>query len=107
MQRESDNYLDSFLSVIRSLPLSSSVIFNCGMGVVRTTFAMTSGLLIRRRQAVLLDGRDPFALQSESTSKQFLKLNESKNRDRSLLRLMHVVQKSATLTHASVLVHPD
>jgi hypothetical protein len=65
------------------------------MGVVRTTFAMTSGLLIRRRQSVLFEGRDPFAPQHPAAnSMQVMKLNQPKNRDRSLLRLMNVVQRS-------------
>ncbi|BEI83204.1 hypothetical protein CcaverHIS002_0310720 [Cutaneotrichosporon cavernicola] len=36
-----DNYLDAYVSHLRDVdPLTSSLVFNCGMGVVRTTFAI-------------------------------------------------------------------
>ena len=33
-----DNYLDAYVSVLRTIdPLTTSLVFNCGMGVVRST----------------------------------------------------------------------
>lgn len=57
-----DNYLDAYLSVLKGLdPLTSSVLINCGMGVVRTTFAMTAACIVRRHQFLRLGLSDPFA----------------------------------------------
>ncbi|KAJ2917438.1 hypothetical protein MD484_g2994, partial [Candolleomyces efflorescens] len=41
-----DNYLDAYLDVIRSTdPTKTSLVFSCGMGAVRTTFAMVAASL--------------------------------------------------------------
>ena len=48
-----NRYLDSFLDVLRDIDQNVSLFFNCGVGVVRTTFAMTVALLVRRHQATL------------------------------------------------------
>ncbi|KAL7413408.1 inositol hexakisphosphate-domain-containing protein [Mrakia frigida] len=57
-----DNYLDAYLSVLKGIdPLKTSVLISCGMGVVRTTFAMTAAVLVRRHQLLRLDLPDPFA----------------------------------------------
>lgn len=57
-----DNYLDAYLAVLKGIdPLKTSVLISCGMGVVRTTFAMTAAVLVRRHQLLRLDLPDPFA----------------------------------------------
>ena len=57
-----DNYLDAYLRVIMNTdPLKTSLVFSCGMGAVRTTFAMAAACLVRRRQLMLRGIPDPFA----------------------------------------------
>ncbi|KAL7424934.1 hypothetical protein Q5752_000621 [Cryptotrichosporon argae] len=58
-----DNYLDAYASRLRDVePLNTSLVFNCGMGVVRTTFAMVAALLVRRKQYLNRGLDDPFPL---------------------------------------------
>jgi len=47
-------------------PLRTPIVFNCGMGAVRTTYAMVAACLIRRRQYISLGMRDPFLKQGKS-----------------------------------------
>ena len=50
-----DNYLDAYLRLIKpTSPLKTSLVFSCGMGAVRTTFAMVGALVVRRKQLELL-----------------------------------------------------
>lgn len=50
-----DNYLDAYLRVIKGTsPVKTSLVFSCGMGAVRTTYAMVAALLVRRRQLEVL-----------------------------------------------------
>jgi Inositol hexakisphosphate len=57
-----DNYVDAYLRVIKNAdPLRTSVVFSCGMGAVRTTFAMTAACVLRRRQLILRGQPDPYA----------------------------------------------
>ncbi|KAG6865984.1 hypothetical protein C0991_009986 [Blastosporella zonata] len=63
-QHIEDNYLDAYLQVIRDTdPLKTSLVFSCGMGAVRTTFAMVAASLVRRKQLIALDMPDPYAVQ--------------------------------------------
>ncbi|RSH87875.1 uncharacterized protein EHS24_000393 [Apiotrichum porosum] len=56
-----DNYLDAYVSGLKDTdPLTTSLVFNCGMGVVRTTFAMVAALLVRRAQYLERGLEDPF-----------------------------------------------
>jgi hypothetical protein len=57
-----DNYVDAYLRVIKNAdPLRTSVVVSCGMGAVRTTFAMTIACVVRRRQLILRGQPDPYA----------------------------------------------
>ncbi|TFK46087.1 hypothetical protein OE88DRAFT_1668241 [Heliocybe sulcata] len=57
-----DNYLDAYLSVIETTdPLQTALVFSCGMGAVRTTFAMVAASLIRRKQLIQAGLEDPYA----------------------------------------------
>jgi hypothetical protein len=39
-----DNYLDAYVSVLQNAdPLNTSLVFNCGMGVVRSKFMVMPG----------------------------------------------------------------
>ncbi|KAI0255159.1 inositol hexakisphosphate-domain-containing protein [Lactifluus subvellereus] len=63
-----DNYVDAYLQVIKNAdPLRTSLVFSCGMGAVRTTFAMTAACLVRRRQLMLRGLPDPYATKLLST----------------------------------------
>jgi hypothetical protein len=59
-----DNYLDAYVRVLNSPKATSvqtsAVVFNCGMGVVRTTFAMVAAALVRRKQLMRNEFCDPF-----------------------------------------------
>ncbi|KAF5366650.1 hypothetical protein D9615_010603 [Tricholomella constricta] len=57
-----DNYLDAYVRVIRETdPLRTSLVFSCGMGAVRTTFAMVAASLVRRKQLIARGMPDPYA----------------------------------------------
>lgn len=50
-----DNYLDAYLRIIKSTtPSKTSLVFSCGMGAVRTTFAMVAALVVRKKKQELL-----------------------------------------------------
>ncbi|KAF8199666.1 inositol hexakisphosphate-domain-containing protein [Pholiota molesta] len=60
-----DNYLDAYLRVIRETdPTKTALVFSCGMGAVRTTFAMVAASLVRRKQIMNQGGPDPYAMKS-------------------------------------------
>ncbi|RXW17535.1 hypothetical protein EST38_g8313, partial [Candolleomyces aberdarensis] len=60
-----DNYLDAYLDVIRSTdPTKTSLVFSCGMGAVRTTFAMVAASLVRRKQLIARGMPDPYSLKT-------------------------------------------
>ncbi|PFH53133.1 hypothetical protein AMATHDRAFT_138191 [Amanita thiersii Skay4041] len=57
-----DNYLDAYVHVIRDLdPLRTALVFSCGMGAVRTTFAMVAAAIVRRKQLISQGIPDPYA----------------------------------------------
>ncbi|KAA1467713.1 hypothetical protein DENSPDRAFT_832824 [Dentipellis sp. KUC8613] len=63
-----DNYLDAYLNVIKNTdPQRTSLVFSCGMGAVRTTFAMTAASLMRRRQIILKGMDDPYGTKGIGT----------------------------------------
>ncbi|TFK28151.1 hypothetical protein FA15DRAFT_753712 [Coprinopsis marcescibilis] len=60
-----DNYLDAYFNIIKSTdPTKTSLVFSCGMGAVRTTFAMVAACLIRRKQLIAQGRPDPYAMRS-------------------------------------------
>ncbi|TFK40212.1 inositol hexakisphosphate-domain-containing protein [Crucibulum laeve] len=59
-----DNYLDAYVRVIRELdPTHTALVFSCGMGAVRTTFAMVAASLVRRKQLIARGMADPYAIK--------------------------------------------
>ncbi|KAF5341719.1 hypothetical protein D9611_001925 [Ephemerocybe angulata] len=63
-----DNYLDAYLNVIRATdPTKTSLVFSCGMGAVRTTFAMVAAQLVRRKQLIAMGMPDPYSLKGPVT----------------------------------------
>ncbi|KAK0469504.1 inositol hexakisphosphate-domain-containing protein [Desarmillaria tabescens] len=65
-----DNYLDAYLRVIKQTdPLRTSLVFSCGMGAVRTTFAMVAASIVRRKQLISKGLPDPYPAKGfQSTS---------------------------------------
>ncbi|EGO24423.1 hypothetical protein SERLADRAFT_438035 [Serpula lacrymans var. lacrymans S7.9] len=57
-----DNYLDAYLRVIKNTdPSRTALVFSCGMGAVRTTFAMIAALIVRRKLLLSNGLEDPYA----------------------------------------------
>ncbi|KAI3645959.1 hypothetical protein MP228_008887 [Amoeboaphelidium protococcarum] len=46
-QRPEDVYVDEYIKIISNCTLNDAVVFNCGLGVGRTTFGMVCGVLLR------------------------------------------------------------
>ncbi|KAH7884393.1 inositol hexakisphosphate-domain-containing protein [Phlebopus sp. FC_14] len=64
-----DNYLDAYLHVIKDAdPVRSALVFSCGMGAVRTTFAMVAALIVRRKMLLDQGLSDPYAAKSSFLS---------------------------------------
>ncbi|KAK0446168.1 inositol hexakisphosphate-domain-containing protein [Armillaria borealis] len=64
-----DNYLDAYLSVIQQTdPLRTSLVFSCGMGAVRTTFAMVAACVVRRKQLISKGLPDPYPAKGFSSA---------------------------------------
>uniref|UniRef100_A0A0K3CRK6 BY PROTMAP: gi/472580415/gb/EMS18219.1/ metal ion binding protein [Rhodosporidium toruloides NP11] gi/647403677/emb/CDR49761.1/ RHTO0S32e00298g1_1 [Rhodosporidium toruloides] n=1 Tax=Rhodotorula toruloides TaxID=5286 RepID=A0A0K3CRK6_RHOTO len=111
-QSPNDGYLDVYTGLLKRIPTSTALVFNCGAGVVRSTFAMSVALIVRRKQLIEKGEEDPYGLVSTRTQqdegepmsprerqnpRSALKVlqaqSEQAARDRSLLRLMHVLSK--------------
>ena len=108
-QAPEQGYLDVYTTILASVPTSSSLVFNCGLGVVRTSFAMTAALIVRRKQLTEEGREDPYGIDMEDSrgaspngmmngaEKVMRVRSEQAMRDRSLLRLMHVLQNSQSV----------
>lgn len=106
-QSPNDGYLDTYTSLLASIPTSTSLVFNCGAGVVRSTFAMSVALIVRRKQLVDQGLPDPYGpvleegafpvheAPNQGAAKVLKAQSEQAARDQSLLRLMHVLSKCA------------
>ncbi|KIO26335.1 hypothetical protein M407DRAFT_24420 [Tulasnella calospora MUT 4182] len=96
-----NNYLDAFLDVIKSTdPFETPLVFSCGAGIVRTTFAMVGACIIRRRQLVLLGEPDPYAstkiVSGISSPKAVATLEQvglQQELNKSLLRITYLLQQ--------------
>ncbi|EPT01640.1 hypothetical protein FOMPIDRAFT_1119753 [Fomitopsis schrenkii] len=101
-----DNYLDAYLRVIRETdPATTALVFNCGMGAVRTTFAMAAACIIRRKQLIVRGMDDPYVSKavvpkpmavSPSSSRLQQALEQAsvqQDLNRSLLRMTSILQQ--------------
>ncbi|KAI0925517.1 hypothetical protein AcV5_008233 [Taiwanofungus camphoratus] len=106
-----DNYLDAYFRVIKETdPLRTALVFNCGMGAVRTTFAMVAACIIRRKQVIAREMEDPYvgktvglrpgvnthlpSLPSNGRLTQALEqASVQQEHNRSLLRIMSILQQ--------------
>ncbi|KZW02890.1 hypothetical protein EXIGLDRAFT_730985, partial [Exidia glandulosa HHB12029] len=104
-RRIEDNYLDSYVRVIQDLdPLTTSLVFSCGAGAVRTTYAMSAASLLRRKQLIARGLEDPFASHSSRSGiatppvvQAALALEQvtaQQEFSRSLLRLAAILQQT-------------
>ncbi|KAH9824387.1 inositol hexakisphosphate-domain-containing protein [Melampsora americana] len=104
-QAPEDSYLDHYVAILKNIPTTTSLVFNCGMGVIRTTFAMAAAIIMRRRQVIKEGGEDIFSLNDtqvpltagDQTRSKAIKamrmVGEQQIRTRSLLKLMQLLQK--------------
>lgn len=87
-------------------PLRTPIVFNCGMGAVRTTYAMVAACLIRRKQFISLGMRDPFLRHARTPPPSLAatpgglqavlaleQAEEQKEHNESLLKLASLLQK--------------
>ncbi|OCF37043.1 hypothetical protein I316_00947 [Kwoniella heveanensis BCC8398] len=108
-------YLDAYTSVLKDAdPQTTALVFNCGMGVVRTTFAMCAAMLVRRKQLLLQNMEDPFYSATSSgvatpsqmpQAAQFLEqatLQQALNK--SLLKVTRVLDRNLPSKHPSTAI---
>lgn len=112
-QGPEDNYFDEYVRVIKTLKPTDPLIFNCGMGAVRTTVGIIIAQIIRRTQLIEQGQADPFPIAGwdysmrsnddpESFQRVFspelvrgLEEADSLNaQNRALLRVMSIMQKA-------------
>ncbi|MBW0461895.1 hypothetical protein O181_001610 [Austropuccinia psidii MF-1] len=123
-QAPEDSYLDRYVAIIGNIPTSTSLIFNCGMGTVRTTFAIAAAIIMRRRQVIKEGGNDLLRLESgKLPNQQFSSQQQSGNspsglkamkalrmlgeqqmRTKSLLRLMQLLQNSLPTANQNIIM---
>ncbi|RXK36343.1 hypothetical protein M231_06380 [Tremella mesenterica] len=107
-----DNYLDAYVNVLKTIdPVTTSLVFNCGMGVVRTTFGMCAALIIRRKQFLLRSLDDPFPVATGASgfttvsfsgqqAAQFLEqATHQQTLNKSLLRLTRILDRNLASKH--------
>ncbi|KAJ3024316.1 UNVERIFIED_CONTAM: hypothetical protein HDU68_008233 [Siphonaria sp. JEL0065] len=98
-QSPEDRYLDEYVNAIKRCNPEDHVVFNCGMGVGRTTFAMTVALILRRtRQMAESQHLDSVTLPTDNwmldrSSSEPLFVDELDNQNRAMLRLVYILEK--------------
>ncbi|TPX51665.1 hypothetical protein SeMB42_g01840 [Synchytrium endobioticum] len=98
-QAPEDRYLDEYVQAIKNSNTSEALVFNCGMGVGRTTFAMVMATLVRRGQLLAEGKEDPvpiggaISLKSSDGSGDLLVENDDFQMSRAILKLMYILEK--------------
>lgn len=68
-QAPTDAFIDEYVRVFEEMPPNNhSIIFSCGIGIGRTTFAMVIGMILRRTLVQSAKGIDPFDLPNNQNS---------------------------------------
>ncbi|CAO3608947.1 unnamed protein product [Cunninghamella echinulata] len=106
MQAPEDNYFDEYVRVIKTLDPTDPLIFNCGMGGVRTTMGTILAQIIRRTQLLELGHSDPFPVSgysytslevTESLGPELIKGLQNADiktlQDNVLLRLIYIIEQ--------------
>ncbi|RCI07158.1 hypothetical protein CU098_013780 [Rhizopus stolonifer] len=113
-QAPEDNYFDEYINVIRNLEPTDPLIFNCGIGAVRTTVGIIIAQIIRRTQLIERGQPDPFPIpgysypmtttnspnmSDDSSINRFVKgLEEADNtnaKNNALLRIVLILENAA------------
>jgi predicted protein tyrosine phosphatase len=86
------------VETIRSCSQNDALVFNCGMGVGRTTFAMVVAMVLRRAQLMRTGLPDPLSLQSSLLSPtesqlEVLKAKDAKFESKTTLRLVYMLEQ--------------
>ncbi|KAI9267887.1 inositol hexakisphosphate-domain-containing protein [Phascolomyces articulosus] len=120
-QSPEDNYFDEYVRVIKTLKPTDPLIFNCGMGAVRTTVGIIIAQIIRRVQLLKLGQPDPFPVpgyeilvnaeneESDVISSVFSpdlargleEANNVTNQNRALLRVVDLLERAPVKKSAS------
>lgn len=106
-----DNYLDAYVDVLRDVdPLTTSLVFNDGMGAVRATFGMIAALLVRRKQYLLRDLDEPFSSTASGMATpahgwqaaHFMKQAvHQQAQNRALLHLTRALNRVLSMSHST------
>lgn len=92
-QSPTDAFIDVFVRIFRSMPTSNHhVIFSCGIGVGRTTYAMAIGMILRRAIVQRERGLDVLSMEEG-------RLEEDKT-TRAVLRLVSVLEQGLQTSDA-------
>ncbi|KZT53703.1 hypothetical protein CALCODRAFT_439779 [Calocera cornea HHB12733] len=99
-----DNYLDAYAAIINNAdPVHTSLLFSCGMGVVRTTFAMVAACILRRKLLIQKGHEDPFlstntpGTSTPAGSQAAIAIEQAvrqQEQSLSLLRITYIIQNS-------------
>ncbi|KAJ3362183.1 hypothetical protein HDU91_003540, partial [Kappamyces sp. JEL0680] len=85
-QAPEDRYIDEFLLKIRSGSPRCPLIFNCGMGVGRTTCSMVIAMLIRRAQMLMSKEVDPLRVGKPGT-------HENQIQNEGMIELIYLLEE--------------
>ncbi|KAI8354158.1 inositol hexakisphosphate-domain-containing protein [Blakeslea trispora] len=119
-QAPEENYFDEYINIIRSLEPTDPLIFNCGIGAVRTTVGIIIAQIIRRTQLIERGQPDPFpvsgynystttsekpTLSDDVNSSRFVKgFEEADNtnaKNNALLRVILILENALSLKRMS------
>lgn len=87
-QAPEDHYLDEYVQHIKNASLQDALVFNCGMGGGRTTFAMVLAMILRREQLLQSGNPDPLRLAVQEAP-----LHDWKNESKTTLRLVYMLEQ--------------
>lgn len=88
-QAPEDHYLDDYVETIKASSSKDPLVFNCGMGVGRTTFAMVVAMILRRAQILQSGQPDPFHISLSSARSS----TDSRSDSKTTLRLVYMLEQ--------------
>lgn len=90
-------FMDEFIRVITRRPNTDNLIFNCGMGVGRTTLAMTISMIVRRYKMVRDGLSDPLI----SKKSKIHSISESEQKNQSMIELINLLDHAFAASNHS------